>query len=340
LEVETLFYRELQRKRSKNLQSAMNAKREEAATTVLSTCAGLKHDENLLIAVDGTADDGTLSTISELAKRKFGANVTVTNITGPVTREPPEKVAQLMLQSNIVLFCVNEMRTSLWGHADAKVAVCSSGGRVLFLTQRLEETPAPKELERIRERSQKLGDILEKASRVALVSNEGKSRLDIVLAGRKALRLNSILVAPGNWGAVPDYAEAAVAPLENGSNGTLRVDGMIVNFGKVDSPVDLVFESGKLTKISGGRTALDFEKLLGNDDSSRRILCEVGFGTNHLRKEMRGEFDDKKALGAVHVALGDNHTFGGSNRSSIHIDCLAVSPRVEIDGELVDMSSL
>ncbi|HXQ92319.1 MAG TPA: aminopeptidase, partial [Nitrososphaerales archaeon] len=182
------------------------------------------------------------------------------------------------------------------------------------------------------------GDILEKAKEITLLT-EGNSRLDMKLAGRKSLRLSSILSSPGNWGAVPDYAEAAVAPLETGSTGKLRVNGMIVSLGKVDYPVDLKFVSGKLVKIDGKRTASDFEKLLGNDPTAR-ILCELGFGTNHLRRDLRGEFDDKKALGSVHIALGDNHTFGGENRSALHIDCLVVKPTVLIDGAALDLMSV
>ncbi|MDA4112147.1 MAG: aminopeptidase, partial [Thaumarchaeota archaeon] len=208
----------------------------------------------------------------------------------------------------------------------------------LFLTQPLDSTPDSQQLNSIRNRSHKLGNILEGASKITLLT-EGDARLDVELAGRKSLRLSSILSAPGSWGAVPDYAEAAVAPLETGANGNLRVNGMIVGLGKVDAPVDLKFESGRLVKIEGMRTASDFEKFLG-DDPSARILCELGFGTNHLRKDVRGEFDDKKALGSAHVALGDNHTFGGENRSSLHIDCLVVRPTVLIDDKPFDLMSI
>ena len=80
----------------------------------------------------------------------------------------------------------------------------------------------------------------------------------------------------------------------------------------------------------------EFDRMLGEEPSAR-VLCELGFGTNHLRKEIRGEFDDKKALGSVHIALGDNHTFGGENRSNLHVDCLVVRPQIWIDGKIFDV---
>ena len=289
-----------------------------------------------MIAFD--SNDARVQKLSAAANELL-TTVTTEEIRGQVTREPPQNVAKRMLENDITLFCVNEQRTLLWGHADAKVAAIKKGSRVLFLTQGIEDTPSPPDLHRIKERSHKLGDILERTSEVRLVT-DGASQLDIRLARRKSLRLSSILSAPGSWGAIPDYAEAAMAPLETGSNGTIRINGMIVGIGKVDSPVDLRFEAGKLVKISGGRVASEFEKLLSEYDDSARVLCELGFGTNHLRREVRGEFDDKKALGSIHIALGDNHTFGGENRSNLHIDCLVVDPQVYFDGKAFDLKSL
>ena len=297
------------------------------AQTLLSDCAGITKNERVLIASDVQADPR----VDSLARgaRELGALVSVEEITGPVTREPPKKVSEKMLENSVTIFCVTEPRTLLWGHADAKMAAIKKGARVLFLTQPIESTPDRTSLEEIQARSHRMADLLERSCSVALMTG-GEKKLELKLAGRKALRLSSILSTPGSWGAIPDYAEAAVAPLESGSDGDLRVDGIIVGLGKVSAPVDLHFDAGRLTKISRNDFGDKFDRLLG-DDPSARILCELGFGTNHVRKEIRGEFDDKKALGSVHIALGDNHTFGGENRSSLHVDCLVVSPEIRID---------
>ena len=308
----------------------------EAVETILSVCAGLKPGEKLLVAFD--SEDKRVDSIA-LSAREHGASVTTSRISGEITREPPSSISSKMLENDVTLFCVSEQRTLLWGHADAKVAACNNGSRVLFLTQPLEDTPNAQELSMMKARSNRLGDLLENVSKIKLITGPDKE-LEIDLAKRKSLRLSSILTAPGSWGAVPDYSEAAVAPLETGSNGKLRVNGMIVGIGKVDAPVDLSFESGKLIEIEGGKVAREFKKLLSNYDESTRVLCELGFGTNHLRRDVRGEFDDKKALGSIHIALGDNHTFGGLNRSTLHIDCLMVAPKVYFDGELLDLNLL
>ena len=308
----------------------------ECAGTILSVCAGIKKGESVLLVTDSPGSDTRPSILAAQAGA-MGAKVAIMALGVDVTREPPEEISRTMLQNDVTVFCVNEARTLLWGHADAKVAAIRKGGRVLFLTQPIESTPSADELRAIRDRSLRLADVLEKASKVTLLTDG--YRLDLKLGGRRALRLSSILSDAGSWGAVPDYAEAGVAPLENETNGDLRVDGIIVGLGRVVEPVDLHFESGRLVTISGGETGKAFERMLGSE-SSARVLCELGFGTNHLRKEIRGEFDDKKALGTVHIAMGDNHTFGGTNRSTLHIDCLVTKPEVMIDDRPFVLSSV
>jgi aminopeptidase len=307
------------------------------AVTLLNICAGIKNGEKLVIVSD-RPEDRSLEILIQKA-RNFGAAVSFEKISGPVTREPPAKAFALMLENDVVLFCVNEDRTLMWGHSDAKVEALARGGRVLFLTQSIDSTPGAESLEVIKSRSNRMAELLERSSKVTLLTGDN-FRLELKLAGRNALRLSSILQTPGSWGAVPDYAEAAVAPLENWSSGDFQVDAMIVGLGKAIIPVDLHFENGKLTGISDSPLGKKFEDFLGKYDSTARVLCELGFGTNHLRSEVRGEFDDKKALGSVHLAMGDNHTFGGENRSNIHIDCLATRPKILIDDRPFDIMKL
>ncbi|HXQ91379.1 MAG TPA: hypothetical protein VN739_00125, partial [Nitrososphaerales archaeon] len=62
------------------------------AKTILSTCAGLREGESLLIAADSDIDSVTRE-ISNLAE-EIGGQVTNLKIHGPVSREPPENIAR------------------------------------------------------------------------------------------------------------------------------------------------------------------------------------------------------------------------------------------------------
>jgi leucyl aminopeptidase (aminopeptidase T) len=42
--------------------------------------------------------------------------------------------------------------------------------------------------------------------------------------------------------------------------------------------------------------------------------------------------EDEKVLGTVHLAFGDNHSFGGTTRVASHQDFVVLEPTVTIDG--------
>ncbi len=100
------------------------------AETILSFCAGVKLGEKILVAYD-QSDDSRSRMLSEGAS-KLGAVPSMVEISGPVTREPPPHIAKSMLENSASIFCVNEQRTLLWGHADAKVNALKNGGRGTF----------------------------------------------------------------------------------------------------------------------------------------------------------------------------------------------------------------
>jgi leucyl aminopeptidase (aminopeptidase T) len=45
--------------------------------------------------------------------------------------------------------------------------------------------------------------------------------------------------------------------------------------------------------------------------------------------------EDKKKLGTVHFAVGDNESLGGTTQCDIHLDGVVLNPTVTLDGETV-----
>jgi leucyl aminopeptidase (aminopeptidase T) len=51
---------------------------------------------------------------------------------------------------------------------------------------------------------------------------------------------------------------------------------------------------------------------------------------------MKGNMAEDKILrGCVHIAVGDNHTIGGTLKSNVHLDGVILNPTVEIDSSLI-----
>ncbi|CEP66305.1 Uncharacterized [Moorella glycerini] len=64
-------------------------------------------------------------------------------------------------------------------------------------------------------------------------------------------------------------------------------------------------------------------------------MAELGIGTNDRARVSGNILEDEKVYGTVHLAFGDNTTFGGTVRAGVHIDGVIMAPDLYLDGKLV-----
>jgi leucyl aminopeptidase (aminopeptidase T) len=144
-------------------------------------------------------------------------------------------------------------------------------------------------------------------------------------------------LGPGAFGNFPG-GEIFCAPLEDSADGTLVAD-LTVPYtvdGLVDEPVRLRFEHGCVTAIEGGRAAVLLRELVESAGQGADVIAELGIGLNPTVKPRGHVMLDEKAAGTAHVAIGNNTgSYGGVNRSSIHVDCILSAPEIEVDGHAV-----
>jgi len=76
-----------------------------------------------------------------------------------------------------------------------------------------------------------------------------------------------------------------------------------------------------------GKNGEKLLEILGKGDG--RLLCEFGIGTNHAARLTGIILEAEKAYQTIHVAFGSNHTFDGTIKTNVHIDCVTKEPVVE-----------
>ncbi len=69
------------------------------------------------------------------------------------------------------------------------------------------------------------------------------------------------------------------------------------------------------------------KKMLTNGDN----IAEVGIGTNPRAKLIGNVLEDENVMGTLHVAFGDNHTFGGKIKADVHLDGIIKRPDIYLD---------
>jgi hypothetical protein len=177
------------------------------------------------------------------------------------------------------------------------------------------------------ERAVRLIQALAGARSVRLTTQSG-SDLSLDIEGRRFV--SDVRITTTEKGCNLPCGEVYCAPVENGANGTLVVDGPIGGEGPPPSPVTLEVEAGRVISVRCADPAWEtrITQLLDTDDGAR-VIAELGIGLNPKARLVGIMLEDEKADRTAHVAFGSNiGTPGGVNESATHIDYLVHRPTI------------
>jgi len=180
---------------------------------------------------------------------------------------------------------------------------------------------------------QKLAAIWHQAAHIHLTTPAGTD-LRAPIAGEQVIIECGFATQPGQEAAFSD-GEVSQMPNVNKAEGVIVVDGPIAHIGKVDSPIRLAVERGRVVDVSGqGRQVEELRHII-NTITHANNIAEVGIGLNPACRR-NGDFEEeKKGRGNVHVAIGDNVFYGGEVRCAVHMDMVLYHPTVRLDERIV-----
>ena len=162
--------------------------------------------------------------------------------------EPPADAAADMGDAHVV-FAVTQGSVS---HTRARRAATAAGGRVASLagvTTDMFARAIDVDYGLLESEGVALARRLTAAGEVLLTS-AGGTDLTLSVAGREGRSDDGDLRAPGSFGNLP-AGEAYIAPLEDGADGILVVDGSIAEHGVLTEPIELRISRGRLQSASG-----------------------------------------------------------------------------------------
>lgn len=122
--------------------------------------------------------------------------------------------------------------------------------------------------------------------------------------------------------------------MEGTANGRVIIDGSIAGIGLVNSPLEVKIENGYAVDFTGP-DANKLKNILGAKKEAGNI-AELGIGTNPHAHLTGNILEDEKVYGTIHIAFGDNSTFGGNTRAGVHIDGIILNPLLYIDDKLIE----
>lgn len=307
------------------------------ADHILRHCGSLKAGEKLVLVADETTTD-MVAVLRDQAE-EIGASVQVETIAQMAMHgnEPPESIAAAMSGGDLVI----GMTAMSLAHTRARHEANRKGARYLSMPDYswpIFRDPSVLTDYRSREADvRRVADVFSAGSEAHVTTALGTDmRLDI--RDRLGNCCPGFVEAPGSLGSPPDI-EANVAPIENGSNGVVIVDGSIPcrEVGMLKTPVRLTVVNGLIKRFEGdAEVVATLEGLFeGVGTKKSRVLAECGVGMN-LNAVLQGNMlTDEGASGCMHFGFGANATIGGANAVPFHLDFVFRSASLHVDGKAV-----
>ena len=135
----------------------------------------------------------------------------------------------------------------------------------------------------------------------------------------------------GLWGNLPT---GEVDSGVKNTNGKLIVDASFGGLGKINSPLTLTIKDNKVESIEGER-ADELKEMLDKVGKDAYKMAELGIGTNEKAIVTGNILEDEKVKGTIHMAVGNDMSYGGENNVPIHLDGVISKPTIYIDDKMI-----
>jgi len=292
---------------------------------MLANCLALQAGETFLVVCDEAKQELAKAVFE--AGKQLGAEamLSVMQEREKSGQEPPAPIAEAMARSQVVI-CIT--RHSLT-HTQARKKAAAAGARLATMPGITEdmflEGAISADYGKVKELTEQVTELLTNGKQVRI--EKAGYALTFSIENRQGIPSTGVYVNPGESGNLPS-GEAYIAPVEGTANGRILIDGSVAGIGKLDSPLLLTVEQGRIVSAEG-KDAQALLNILGEGDG--RLLCEFGIGTNDKARITGVVLEDEKVYGTIHVAFGSNDTFGGTIKAGVHIDGVVKQPDVWID---------
>jgi len=153
------------------------------------------------------------------------------------------------------------------------------------------------------------------------------SSLSFSKRGRKAVSDTGILERPGAFGNLPG-GEVYLAPLEGTAKGRLIIEWAPTR--RLKYPVILTVKDGYVVNIEGEDEYAEYLRVKLDERKENGNIAEFGIGTNDHATRLDNILESEKILGTIHIALGDNSSFGGKIKTPFHQDFVFLKPTVKL----------
>ncbi len=178
----------------------------------------------------------------------------------------------------------------------------------------------------LRDRTLHLAKLMKGAESVRVTCPNGTD-ISFSIKGRTVHADTGDISAAGAFSNLP-AGEAFCAPVEGTAQGTLVLEWAPMR--KLESQVVLQVKNGLVISVEGDEDYVQELAAELETNQNKGNIAELGIGTNDKATRPDNILESEKILGTIHIALGDNSTFGGTVRVPFHQDYVFFEPTLEV----------
>lgn len=299
----------------------------KGARNAVINCMNVKPSENVLILTDKEMPR-EISLALDKAIKDVKAKSEI-KIIQPLERdgqEPTEEITELMKKYDVLFLVTSKSLT----HTNATRSAVKEGARVASMPSvrkfSFTEGGLTADYNEVKKLSEKMLKKIENTKILEIKSKNGTNvRMEI---GKYKIGMDEgYLREKGHYGNLP-AGEVFTSPNNGTTNGNIVFD----KFGRYGDNIRVTVKNGFAEEIEGSKILLKKINELGK---KARFIAEIGIGTNPKAKIIGNVLEDEKVFGTVHIALGNNVGFGGSNDVEFHVDGIILKPTLIADNKIL-----
>jgi len=299
----------------------------KGARIAVNQCMAIQPGENVLIITDRNMPKEISEALKQaVEERNANCEIRMIEPLRVNAQEPPEDAAELMKKPDALFLVTSKSLT----HTKARRDTSAAGVRIASMPKVKEfsfiEGGLTADYRRVKELTEEMYEKIKNSKIVKITSNNGTNFVASV-EGRKWDKDDGLIHEKGKVCNLP-AGEVMVAPVEGTSQGIVVVDKMAYYGDNIKWTV----KNGFAEKIEGSDL---LKKVVNEVGHKARNIAEIGIGTNPKAKIIGNILEDEKVFGTVHIALGNNLSFGGNVDVPLHVDGIILKPTLEVDGKVL-----
>lgn len=290
----------------------------------------LKPSESCLIVTDTIKEPIGMAFYEYAVKKAKKADIVVMEPTREHATEPPADVAKRMLEYDVAILVTDKSLT----HTKARKSATRKGVRIATMPGITEDTAnrcLDIDYPALKKESRRIYELFKGSKSIRVTTKLGTDITFTVGMSEFFGKDGGSFDYPSAYGNLPE-GEVSFGPQT--AEGVYIVDASYPGLGLLKSPITFKVKGGIAYEITGERSDEVKERLDRVGPKAYKV-AELGIGLNPKAEIIGIILEDEKVIGTVHVALGNNLSYGGDNDVPIHLDGVIKDPDVYVNGKKI-----